>query len=400
MSGRGKARVAFVNSHPIQYFVPLYRHINRSPDIEAVPVYITKHGLRNDVDPGFKQAFSWDIDLLSGTDPIFVDGAETRRLDPGATKMIAPGVWSAIRNGGFDAVVIHGHRIGANHVATLAAKSMGIPVISRGETHLALPRSGFKERLRSLLFRRYYAWLDGFLAIGTLNRDFYRSLDVPESKQFDFPYTVDNDRMGEAARMSDEDRQAYRASLGISDSLPILLFASKFIERKHPDHLIEAARILKDRGHDFHLVLAGAGEMDAQLREHAAAHPDLSIKFPGFINQSALPRLFGASDIFILPSEAEPWGLIINEAMCAGLPIVASREIGSVTDLVEDRVNGATFDAGDIAGLVAALEPIVANAKLRQAMGEASLSKISVWNYDRCVEGLRAGLQRLGTLPQ
>lgn len=398
-ASRRKARVAFVNSHPIQYFVPLYRHINRSDDIEAVPVYLTKHGLRGDVDPGFGKAFSWDIDLMSGTNPIFVAGAEQRQLQAGATKMIAPGVWSAIREGDFDAVVVHGHRIGANHVATLAAKSAGIPVISRGETHLGLPRSGLKERLRQLLFARYYAALDGFLVIGSLNRAFYRSLGVPDRKLFDFPYTVDNARMMSAAQMTAEERTAYRKGLGIEDEHPIILYASKFTRRKHPDDLIATARILRDSGLDFHLVLAGAGEMDAELRALAASHADLSIHFPGFINQSELPRLFGASDIFVLPSEAEPWGLIINEAMCASLPIIASREIGSVADLVRDGENGATFDATDVAGLTKALAPLLSDDAARQQMGAASRTIISGWSYDRCVQGLRDALVSFGKLP-
>lgn len=387
-----RKRIAFVNSHPIQYFVPLYRRINQSDDLEAVPVYLTRHGMRGDVDPGFKTAFNWDVDLLSGTDPIFVNGADTRQLNPGATKMLAPDVWHAIRNGRFDAVVIHGHRIGGNHVATLAAKSAGIPVISRGETHLGLPRSSAKARARATLLSSYYAMLDGFLVIGSLNRAFYRSMGVPDHKLFDFPYTVDNDRMQAAAQMTAQDRAAYRAGLGVHDDRPIILYASKFMPRKHPDDLITAARGLKDRGLDFHLVLAGSGEMDDRLRAMAAANPDLSIHFPGFINQQELPRLFGASDIFVLPSQAEPWGLIINEAMCAGLPIVAAREIGSVADLVHDGVNGAVFDATDVSALTNALAPMIADPALARARGAQSLAIITPWNYDRCVAGLRSAV--------
>lgn len=387
-----RKRVAFVNTHPIQYFAPLYRCINQSEDMEAVPVYLTKHGLRNDVDPGFGQAFNWDIDLLSGTDPVFVSGADTRTLETGVTKMLSPGIWNVIRSGRFDAVVIHGHRNGANHVATLAAKSLRIPVFSRGETHLGLPRSSAKLALRKALFTRYYGALDGFLAIGTLNREFYRAMGVPDSKLFDFPYTVDNDRFVAAAALTADERRAERARLGITDDRPIVLYASKFTKRKHPDHLIHAQHVLRSRGLDFHLMLAGAGEMEGDLRALAAANPDLSIHFPGFFNQSELPRLFGACDIFSLPAEAEPWGLIINEAMCAGLPIVASDEIGAVADLVQPGVNGATHRAGDIQGIAAALEMLVANPAAIKAMGQASRDRIGEWNYDRCVKGLRHAL--------
>ncbi|MEY4269901.1 MAG: hypothetical protein RLZZ58_1117, partial [Pseudomonadota bacterium] len=163
--------------------------------------------------------------------------------------------------------------------------------------------------------------------------------------------------------------------------------------------LIGAARLLKDRGLDCHVILAGAGEMEAALREQAAENPDLSIHFPGFFNQSEVPKLLAACDIFVLPSQAEPWGLIVNEAMCAGLPIVASEEIGSVVDLIRPGINGATFPATDVAALAAAIEPMLRDADVRRAMGDASRAIISAWNYDCCVDGLRAALRALGKLP-
>ena len=76
-----------------------------------------------------------------------------------------------------------------------------------------------------------------------------------------------------------------------------------------------------------------------------------NVHFHGFANQSVLPQIYGAADVFVLPSENEPWGLAVNEAMCAGLPIVASAEVGCVADLVRAGVNGQTFAAGDVEGL-------------------------------------------------
>jgi glycosyltransferase involved in cell wall biosynthesis len=313
--------------------------------------------------------------------------------------MFAPDVWRIIWSGDFDAVVIHGHNFGANHIATLAAKTKGIPVITRGETHLGLPMSPLRTAARKAIMSVYYRLFSGFLAIGTLNRAFYRAMGVPDAKLFAFPYTVDNDRMIAASKLTAKERADWRARAGVSDDKPAILFLGKFQVRKHADDLIGAARRLKDKGLDFHLVLAGSGDMDAELRAMAAAQPDLSIHFPGFFNQSEVPKLLAACDIFVLPSEAEPWGLIVNEAMCAGLPIVASEEIGSVVDLVKPGVNGATFQATDVPGLADALEPMLRDPAARAAMGKASRDIIADWNYDRCVEGLRAGLVALGKLP-
>lgn len=393
-----KRRIGFVNSHPIQYFVPLYRRINESPDLEAVPIYLTDHSLRGDFDPGFKQKLTWDIDLLSGTDPIFVSGARTRKLDPGPTRMMAPGVMKAVRMAGLDALVIHGHNFGANHLATVMAKLEGIPVLSRGETHLGLPFTEERLAWRNRIMSRYYALLDGFLAIGSRNREFYRAMGVPDGRVFDFPYTVDNERMIAAATLDEGQRQAIRAQYGLRPGVPAVLYASKFMERKHPDDVIEAVSRLRAEGLEVDALMVGSGEMEAALKEQAARVPGHPIAFPGFINQQELPRLFGACDIFALPSEAEPWGLIINEAMCGALPILASDEIGSVADLVVHGENGLLFTAGDVDALTAALRKLVIEPALIESMGKSSLARIKDWNYDRCVRGLREAVDKVAPL--
>ena len=164
------------------------------------------------------------------------------------------------------------------------------------------------------------------------------------------PYAVDNARFTEGSRLSDEQRRKVRAELGVADADPIVLYAAKLQARKHPDDLLRAAARLKDRGIRFHVVMVGSGEMAAELVDLAARLGLENVHFHGFANQSALPQIYGAADVFVLPSENEPWGLAVNEAMCAGLPIVASAEIGCAADLVRAGVNGQTFAAGDVEG--------------------------------------------------
>jgi glycosyltransferase involved in cell wall biosynthesis len=395
-TGKKRARVAFVNTHPIQYFSPLYRYINQSDDIEAVPVYLSDHGLHASPDIGFGQTIKWDVDLLSGTNPIFAKGAEGRALVAGATKMLVTDVWRIIRSQGFDAVVVHGHRVGANHIAWAAAKSKGIPIFTRGETHQQLRRAGPNEWMHRTLMPWLYRLYTGMLAIGTANAEFYRSMGVADRKISLFPYSVDNARLMADSQMTANDRAAYRAKLGLTEGRPAVLFCSKFQRRKHADDVIRACAALVAQGVAVDVVMAGAGEMDAELRALAAQHRELTTIFTGFINQSELPKLFGACDIFTLPSENEPWGLIVNEAMCAGLPVVAAREIGCVRDLVHDGKTGMTYEAGDIDGLVEALRPILNDPALRTKMGQNCRDVISRWSYAECLVGLRDALTKAG----
>src|SRR5262249_51972429 len=163
--------------------------------------------------------------------------------------------------------------------------------------------------------------------------------------------------------------------------------AAKLQVRKHPDDLLRAAASIKDLGIRFHVVMVGSGEMAAVLVDLADRLGLNNVHFHGFVNQSALPKIYDAADVFVLPSENEPWGLAVNEAMCAGLPVVASAEIGCAADLIRAGVNGQTFAARDVEGLASALQPILANREIRRRMGQASSEIISRWSYAECATG-------------
>jgi glycosyltransferase involved in cell wall biosynthesis len=139
----------------------------------------------------------------------------------------------------------------------------------------------------------------------------------------------------------------------------------------------------------------GTGEMEQELRAQAAALGMDNVVFAGFINQSELPSIYAASDIFVLPAEDEPWGLIVNEVMCAGVPVVAADEVGCVRDLVQDGVNGYHMKAGDVGSLAKALQTLVGDEPLRRRMGAASLSIIRGWSYEQCRQGITAALSQV-----
>jgi glycosyltransferase involved in cell wall biosynthesis len=291
---------------------------------------------------------------------------------------------------------LNGHNYAANHIALAAAKSRKMPVMMRGETHLGLRRQGLKAVFRRPVMSAFYRLCDCCLAIGASNTKFYRAMGVPESKIFLVPYAVDNDRFISAARLGTKDRLAARAEFGIADDAPIILYASKLQRRKHPDDLIWAAHRLACENIKFHLVFVGAGEMLGELMHLVAKLKMSNVYFRGFVNQSELPRVYAACDLFVLPSQNEPWGLIVNEVMCAGLPVVVSDEVGCVADLVKHGANGFTFPAGNVEALAVALRLSVQDSSLRKRMSEAAVQRISDWSYQQCLEGVRAALHSLG----
>lgn len=387
-------RVAFVNTHPIQYFAPLYAYLTRNCGLETTGLYLSDFSLKGGADPGFRRNVKWDVDLLAGYNAKFMGGdkASKRRIG-GFFSMVAPQLCSEIRHGGYDAVIIHGHNLAAHHVALAACLASGTPVFTRGETHLKLTRPRWKTALRTPLVKTHYLGIDAFLAIGSANAAYYRAMGVPEERIFLVPYTVDNDRFISAVAAARDNRVAMRAKLGMDPDLPAIIYASKFDRRKRPDDLLGAFARLQKEGVAAQLVLVGTGLLEDELKERVTAEGIQHVVFPGFVNQSELPAVYAASDVFVLPSSNEPWGLVVNEAMCAGLPIVLSDEIGCAEDLVADGVNGATFAAGDVAELTDALRPILTDPDLCAAQGQASLERIKDWNYAKCGAGIRAAIE-------
>jgi glycosyltransferase involved in cell wall biosynthesis len=381
-----------VNSHPIQYFSPLYAYLNRDPTLEVTALYCSDVSLRGATDEGFKQAVTWDVDLLSGYRYVFLGSQATRRVPGGFWSLICPQLWSEIRSGRYDAVWLHGYNYAASLLAFVAARTRGLPVLMRSETHLGVHPTRWRRRLRDRVLAIAYRFVDGFLAIGSANRAYYRSLGVADDRIFDVPYTVDNDRFIAGAVLTAGQRVAIRESYGLPVAGAVVLYASKFMRRKRPDDVVRAMAQLRDRGVVATLFMVGAGEMEQELRDLAARFRLDNVVFSGFLNQAALPGVYGVSDVFVLPADNEPWGLVVNEVMCAGIPVIISDEVGCVVDLVKDGVNGYHIKAGDVASLAMAIERVLADEPRMKRMGAASRAIIGRWGYEQCRQGVAAAL--------
>jgi glycosyltransferase involved in cell wall biosynthesis len=200
----------------------------------------------------------------------------------------------------------------------------------------------------------------------------------------------------QSVNLTNDQKAEVRKRYNVPADRPAVLYAAKFTRRKRPDDLLEAARQLKmETVRPFSVVMAGSGELEQELHAFCAAQQLDNVVFTGFVNQSELPALYATSDVFVLPAQDEPWGLAVNEAMCARLPVVVSREVGCVADLVRDGVNGYTPEAGDIEGLTRALRQLIEDEDLRQRQGQASLARIQQWGYRQSLEGIRSALAGL-----
>ncbi len=395
-------RLAYLVSHPIQYQAPLLRRIAADPAINLTVLFGSDFSVRGYQDEGFGVNVDWDVPLTEGYRHEFLPVLR----DSGTVSFSRPlnhGIWSRLGGRGaspapgspaFDALWVHGYATANALHGIAAANALGIPVLLRAESWLAdRDRSSAKLAAKALFFRALESMVDAVLPIGAHNSRYWTHYFGERIPQFPMPYAVDNTFFAGRSREAQASRGALFRELDLDPARPVILFASKLQPRKRCADLIEAYRLLLARGHlslPPQLVIVGDGSERSPLQQQATGLP--GIRFPGFRNQSELPRFFDLAAVFVLPSQYEPWGLIVNEAMSAGRPVVVSTDVGCQIDLVRDGVEGAVFPTGDIPRLTEALERVLATPDTAATMGRRAGQRISSWTFDEDLAGLREAL--------
>ena len=388
-------RLAYFVTHPIQYQAPLLRRIAADPSIDLTVFFATDFSLRQHFDPRFGRDITWDVDLLSGYDHEFLpsvgDDSKLSPLHPFNYGI----VWRLLR-GRFDAVWCHSYARVPHLTALLAGRLMGKKVFLRDEASFVSSHpTGTRLMLKMGFLGLMRRVLSGILTIGTNNREYYRANGFRDDRLFRMPYAVDNDwfqtRIAEAAAR----RETFRTELGLEPGRPVALFAAKLQTRKRAQDLIRAFKTIayNPAAGNPYLLIAGDGELRDELHDLASDAPEGSIRFLGFRGQTELPPLYELCDVFVLPSDTEPWGLVTNEAMNAGRAVIATTEVGAARDLVHDGENGFVIEPGDVDGLGQKLLTLFADRDLRERMGRRSLEIIGQWGFDQDVEGLREALR-------
>jgi len=394
-----KFRLAYLVSHPIQYQAPLLQRLAAHPDIALHVYYMADEHARQSRDPEFGVSFRWDAPLLEGYAWTLLRNRSWWPRADHPFRFVHPSIAGALRRERYDALIVHGYAHLTEWLAFLGARRSRTPVLLRGESNLLGRRPPWLAAAKRIAMAALLGRIEGALAIGTLNRDFYRAYGVPEDRIFFVPYAVDNARFCAEAERWQASRPALRAALGLPREVPVVLFAGKLIPRKRPLDLLEAyARIAAD--HPATLVFLGEGGERRSLEAGIARHGLSHVVITGFVNQSGMGRYYAAADVLVLPSSHEPWGLVLNEGMCFGLPVIASDAVGAAPDLVRSGENGFVYPVGDVTALAAALRRLLADPAGRSAMGARSREIVGRFSYDADVDGILAALHRVVARPR
>ena len=326
------------DSHPVQYRVPIWKAINKIAPNSIHVAYATISSVNGYFDKGFNEKIAWDEPLLDGYSYTAMEAVRGTPFS-GWRSLTGKGVRAIIQQLQPKAILLTGLNYQFDLIALVEARKAGIPISLRCENQdNAFARAMWKDFLRSIYYRFIYRFIDRFYYIGQLNKQHYIRHGVKTDQLVAAHYfTVDR-----VAEFSTKDKIAYRAvtraNSDILDNNYVIGFSGKLIPKKNPDLLFRLLDHLPNKlRSEIVLYFMGSGELEPVLKKYAKQYSDqygVRAVFTGFVNQSKIAHHYLAMDMFILPSRrmGETWGLVVNEALQAGCPVITSNFVGCSED--------------------------------------------------------------------
>jgi glycosyltransferase involved in cell wall biosynthesis len=380
-------RLLLVCSHPVQYVAPLFVRLAHHPRLEILVVYDSLRGAEKALDPGFGVEITWDVPVLENYPWICLTSG-----NPAPSSSTVPAaaahqnLHSLIASGEWDAIYVGGYYFRQGWTAMLVARRHGIPILLSTDAHSLTSwrsNSPIRKKLKELLLRRIYAMASVVLAGSSGTVTFLESLGVVSDSILLAGNVVENDWW--STRAAQADPAAIRATWNIPPTAPVALFCAKLQPWKRPLDALESFAAAAVDG--SYLVFAGDGPLSSELLNRARTLGIASrIRFLGFVNQSRMPEVYAASNVLLLPSEYEPFGLVVNEAMLCGCTVIVSDRVGARFDLIRDGETGLVFPCGHLPAFTRALRTVLADTALTRRMAQAARLRMNSWQPSQNVE--------------
>lgn len=361
-------RLAILASHPVQYYAPLFREIAKRLDLTVF--YAHDATAQDQANAGFGVDFAWDVDLSSGYNHVFLNNVAR---DPGLGRfggVDTPEIRQRLQGGQFDALLVMGWYLKSFIQGLIAAKRLNVPVMVRGDSHLDTPRNPLKIMAKRLIYPHFLRQFDVALVVGKRNRAYWEHYGYPKDQMFDAPHCVDNAFFTD--RATKEARWKVRQRLGIAPNTKLVMFAGKLLPFKRPLDVVEAVAQVRKCIAEAEVLVAGAGALEPELLRRAT---DLNVPLHmlGFCNQKDMPAAYASADVLVLPSNGrETWGLVANEALASGTPVLVSDAVGCAPDLAEALGPGTVAELGNIHDLTTKLRCLLHAPPSSQAILSAS----------------------------
>ncbi len=278
-----------------------------------------------------------------------------------------------------------------------ACQQLNIPCFVFGDSNILADNP---SPWKALIKRRLVGWVvrsaTGMMYCGKLGRQYFERYGAEQKRLFPFPYEPDYSIF---ENVSEARLQAVRDAYAIRPGRRSLIYSGRFVPVKRVDLLLKAFIEVAAQRPEWDLILIGDGPLRTPLLETLPAELRGRVKSTGFLpDAAAVAALYQFGDVLVLPSDIEPWGVVVTEAAMASLALICSSATGAGVELTRDGINGRLFAAGDAAALRDAILDVTKPENIDR-MKAASREVLEEWRRSSDpVDGLRAALRFAGVM--
>lgn len=264
-------------------------------------------------------------------------------------------------------------------------KGVRIGIIAGDTENINSKYNAKAKWFKKIIYRR----LDTFCSYGDETEKYLLSIGIPENRIFKTYWAVDNDFYRNPELIG----PAMKIRANFDGERCIFLTVGQLIQRKGIRQLIEAWNALpRSFLTKATLIVVGTGPEKQMLQELSQGNPCRNVIFAGHLPPNKIALYYKAADVFVFPTLEDIWGLVVNEAMAAGLPILCSHYAGCACELIKDGINGFLFDPLRPISISNTIERIMADKIIMKKMGQASTNIIKDYNFDNMVKMIKIAI--------
>jgi glycosyltransferase involved in cell wall biosynthesis len=370
-----KQRLVIITEIIAPYRIPLFNALAEQSTIDLHVIFLAETDATQRQWLVYKDEIHFAYEVL----PAF------RQRILGYNFLLNLGMSKALKGACPQAILCGGYSYFATWMALGWARHKHVPFYLWSESNSHDLRSGgwVTESLKRIFFRR----CNGFVVPGHSSRDYLLGYGVSDVTIFTAPNAVDNDLFAAGANAARATAEEKRRSLNLPSRY--FLFVGRLTREKGVFDLFEAYRSLDPEVRpEVGLVFVGNGAARAELERLAIQVSPGTVRVVSFAQRDQLTIYYGLAEVFVFPTHSDPWGLVVNEAMACGLPILATNVAGCVADLVEEGKNGFVSAVRDIPALTKGMTTLAGSPRLREQMAAASLERIALFSASAWAQGI------------
>jgi glycosyltransferase involved in cell wall biosynthesis len=251
------------------------------------------------------------------------------------------------------------------------------------------------NRVTEFLKRRFIKHCGAFVVPGKSSLQYVMTYGVLEKDIFTAPNAVDTELFAQRAAAVRQEAERHRRSLQLPPRF--FLFVGRLVREKGVFDLLEAyGKLTPELRSLIGLVLVGEGAARAEVARRAIQIAPGQVRCAGFVQRDQLASYYALAESFVFPSHSDTWGLVVNEAMACGLPVISSDAAGCVADLVQDNWNGRVVRRADVTRLASVMEELGRDSAVLMQMGDHSRERILRYSPAACAAGIAQAALSVG----